>query len=71
MVQHTIAAIGIPVELMHKPHKMAVVRELDSRGFFLIKDAVEDTAKALHVTRFTVYNYLNEIRDDEVAQLTP
>ncbi|MGW1783727.1 helix-turn-helix transcriptional regulator [Streptomyces sp. NPDC002143] len=63
MIRQAVEAVGVPVSLMHKPHKLAVVRELDRRGLFVIKDAVDTTARALSVTRFTIYNYLNEIRD--------
>lgn len=54
---------GVPVELMHKRHKVEVVRQLEARGLFLLKDAVELAAQALRVTRFTIYNYLNEVHD--------
>ena len=46
---------------MRKEHKVEVVAELDRRGFFLIKQAAETAAAALGVTRFTIYNYLNEV----------
>ncbi|HWD06897.1 MAG TPA: aminotransferase class V-fold PLP-dependent enzyme [Amycolatopsis sp.] len=62
LVERAIGKAGIPVELMKKPHKAAVVRELDEAGFFLIKDAVDHLADHLDVTRYTIYNYLNEIR---------
>jgi predicted transcriptional regulator YheO len=52
---------------MQKRHKLAVVDELKQRGFFLIRDSVEFAANALQVTRFTIYNYLNELE----AGLTP
>ncbi|GAB2966363.1 aminotransferase class V-fold PLP-dependent enzyme [Amycolatopsis acidiphila] len=62
LVERAVRSTGIPVELMKKPHKAAVVRELDEAGFFLIKDAVDFLAGELKVTRYTIYNYLNEIR---------
>ncbi|HEY3709224.1 MAG TPA: aminotransferase class V-fold PLP-dependent enzyme [Amycolatopsis sp.] len=62
LVTRAIGKAGIPVELMKKRHKAAVVRELDEAGFFLIKDAVDHLAGQLDVTRYTIYNYLNEIR---------
>lgn len=54
---------GVPVELMQKKHKVEVVRRLQERGLFMLKDAVELAAKTLRVTRFTIYNYLNEIEN--------
>ncbi|GAA4529527.1 aminotransferase class V-fold PLP-dependent enzyme [Amycolatopsis samaneae] len=62
LVERAIGKAGIPVELMKKRHKAAVVRELDEAGFFLIKDAVDHLAGRLDVTRYTIYNYLNETR---------
>jgi selenocysteine lyase/cysteine desulfurase/predicted transcriptional regulator YheO len=62
LVERAIGKAGIPVELMKKQHKAAVVRELDEAGFFLIKDSVDHLAGRLEVTRYTIYNYLNEIR---------
>ncbi|MFE0023836.1 aminotransferase class V-fold PLP-dependent enzyme [Amycolatopsis sp. NPDC059021] len=62
LVERAVGKAGIPVELMKKQHKAAVVRELDEAGFFLIKDAVDHLAGQLDVTRYTIYNYLNETR---------
>lgn len=61
LIERAIADIGLPVELMRKEHKVRVVEHLRERGMFLLKDAVEMVATALSVTRFTIYNYLNEI----------
>ena len=35
---------------------------LDEAGFFLIRDSVDHVAGQLDVTRYTIYNYLSEIR---------
>jgi predicted transcriptional regulator YheO len=35
---------------------------LDEAGFFLIRDSVDHLAGVLEVTRYTIYNYLNENR---------
>lgn len=61
LVDQAIAKTGVAIDLMHKRHKLAVVRELMARGFFLIKDSIDLVAMKLNVTRFTIYNYLNEI----------
>ena len=61
LIENAIAESGVPVELMKKNHKLAVVGQLEARGLFLLKDAVEVIALALGVTRFTIYNYLNEL----------
>jgi predicted transcriptional regulator YheO len=61
MMRDSIASVGIPVELMKKPHKMEVVAELDRRGFFTLREAADLAAKRLAVSRYTIYNYLNEL----------
>lgn len=53
---------GEPGELSRE-QKIAAVRSLKKRGFFLLRDAAEKAATALGVSRFTIYNYLNEIDD--------
>ncbi|CAM3703809.1 transcriptional regulator [Occultella aeris] len=65
LVHQAVTEQGIPVELMKKEHKIAVVRALKARGMFLLRDAVEMIAATLMVTRFTIYNYLNEIEDED------
>jgi predicted transcriptional regulator YheO len=61
LLAQAIANSEIPVRLMHKAHKIAVVQDLRDRGYFMLKESVERAAKALGVTRFTIYNYLNEL----------
>lgn len=69
LAQHLLAeaidASGAPVDLMQKRHKIAVVNDLKDRGFFMRKESVEMAAQALQVTRFTIYNYLNELGNEE------
>ncbi|WP_367139103.1 aminotransferase class V-fold PLP-dependent enzyme [Saccharothrix sp. HUAS TT1] len=62
LVERAVTAVGVPVELMKKAHKSQVVRVLDEAGLFLIRDSVDYLAGVLGVTRYTIYNYLNEIR---------
>ena len=63
LMQDAVDRVGIPIDLMRKDHKLLVVELFRSHGFFLLKDSVEATANLLKVSRFTVYNYLNELDD--------
>jgi Uncharacterized protein conserved in bacteria len=65
LIHRAVTGAGVPVDLMQKRHKVAVVRDLKSRGMFLLRDAVDMIASSLNVTRFTIYNYLNEIADED------
>lgn len=51
------AAVGRPAPLMSREQKVRVVQELERRGIFLIKGAVDEVARFLGVSRYTVYNY--------------
>jgi hypothetical protein len=43
--------------------KQKAVKLLDERGAFALRRSVEDVADAFGVSRITIYNYLNAIRD--------
>jgi predicted transcriptional regulator YheO len=64
LVRQAIENVGVPIELMQKPHKLKVVRELETRGLFLLRDAVNLTAQTLAISRYSVYNYLKELQAD-------
>lgn len=70
LINQAIKTADVPLSLMKKEHKLQVVRDLKARGMFLLRDAVEMIAESLDVSRFTIYNYLNEIADEEAAGLT-
>lgn len=65
LINNAVELVDVPVELMHKRHKVAVVRDLKVRGIFLLRDGVDMVAASLNVTRFTIYNYLNQLSDEE------
>lgn len=67
LIAQAIKDTGVPTHLMRKLHKIEVVRALKANGMFLLKDAVEMIAEALEVSRFTIYNYLNEIEANEAS----
>ena len=46
-----------------RPEKQHAVRLLEERGAFEMRRSVDTVAEALGVTRFTVYNYLNRVRE--------
>ncbi len=62
IVAATLDDIGKPVAYMNKDEKVNIVKRLDDQGAFLIKGAIDYVAKVLCVSRYTIYNYLDEIR---------
>jgi len=65
LVARTIEAVGKPVAYLTKEEKVQIVDKLDNQGAFLIKGAIDYVAKVLCVSRYTIYNYLDEIRVDK------
>lgn len=61
LLSRAIAAAEVPIDLMQKRHKLGVVQDLKDRGFFILRESVERAARALGVSRFTIYNYLKEL----------
>ncbi|WP_158616060.1 transcriptional regulator [Erwinia sp. 198] len=45
-----------------KKEKTEIVRVMQDKGLFIVRGGVEKAAKALGVTRYTIYNYLDEIK---------
>ena len=63
LMREALRATGVDVSAMKKEHKKQVVAALQAKGFFMLRDAIEMVSTTLEVTRFTIYNYLNELAD--------
>lgn len=53
---------------MNKHAKVEAVRVMQERGLFIVKGGVEKAAAALGVSRFTVYNYLDQLRGNDSSE---
>jgi predicted transcriptional regulator YheO len=62
IINDTLSKYSKPVSLMQKEDKLKIVGILDERGVFLIKGAIENVANSIGVSRYSVYNYLDQIR---------
>jgi predicted transcriptional regulator YheO len=62
MLRQAVGLTGKPVPQMSKAERLRVVQILDEAGAFELRKAVPAVANYLGVTRFTIHNYLNEIR---------
>lgn len=58
----TIQKIGKVPSSMTKNDRLEIVKQLEEQGFFLIKGAIKLLASRLNLSKFTVYNYLDDIR---------
>lgn len=64
LMQKAVESTGHSLESLDKEDKVKVVRYLDEKGAFLIKKSAERVAEFLDISRFTVYNYLNETKEE-------
>lgn len=60
MMKEAVSMTGKSVGNLTKEEKVVVVHNLDGKGFFLIKKAAEKLADFLGLSRYSIYNYLNE-----------
>ena len=57
--------VGTPADGMNKHQRLEVVRFLDERGAFQVRNSAVIVANRLGVTRKTIYNYLREIKRNQ------
>jgi hypothetical protein len=63
LINSVEAELGAPLVYLDRVGKQAAIRILDERGAFAIRRSIEDVADAMGVSRITIYNYLNAIRE--------
>lgn len=64
MIDEVERELGSSLPELPRATKQQAVRLLEERGAFTMRKSVESVAKALGVSRFTVYNYLNRAQAD-------
>jgi predicted transcriptional regulator YheO len=62
LLDRTIKVMGKQPSTMNRQEKIMLVESLELQGAFMVKGSVDYVAKVLGVTKYTVYNYLKEIR---------
>jgi len=62
IIKEAIEEIGKPVSLMQKEDKLMVVKIAEEKGAFLIKSSISQIASEINVSRYTIYNYLEELK---------
>ncbi|MEW6625100.1 MAG: PAS domain-containing protein [Bacillota bacterium] len=69
IIKGVLKSVNTPVPMMEKEEKIAVVNALDEKGVFLVKGAIDHVATFLGVSRYTIYNYLEEARSKRGSPL--
>ncbi|HBR1414449.1 TPA: PAS domain-containing protein [Klebsiella pneumoniae] len=64
IISEAVAQFGKPVVYLSREEKLHAVKVMLERGLFMMKGSVTNAAKILNVSRYTIYNYLDEIKDN-------
>ena len=62
VIERTVKADGRPVLRLSKEDKVRIVGFLDEQNVFRFKGAINMVAERLKVSKYTIYNYLEEAR---------
>ncbi|NEU31989.1 transcriptional regulator [bacterium LRH843] len=65
LIQESNSHVGKPVAMMSKQDKMKGILFLDEKGAFLIKKAGDRIASFFDISKYTLYNYLEEARSSK------
>ena len=64
LIDQAVGDFGKTAAAMKREDRKEVVGRLEKSGVFMIKGAVQYLAKLLGTSRYTIYSYLKEIRED-------
>lgn len=60
LINESIKYVGTPVAMMSREQKIKGIRYLNDRGAFKIKNSNVTVSKYYDVSRYTIYNYIND-----------
>ena len=60
LIEQAVAKVGMPVAMMNKDDKVAVVQYLDHAGAFLITKSGDKVSSYLGISKFTLYSYMGK-----------
>lgn len=63
LIEKSIHHVGVPVSSMTREDKMKGLQYLDDHGAFLIKKSSDHIARVYEISRFSLYNYLDAVRN--------
>ena len=62
IIDKAIKRIGKPISILNKEDKLKIISLITNDDGFLIKGAIDQVANELQVSRYTIYNYLEELK---------
>ena len=67
LVQDAVHGTGKNIADLRRNDKIAIIAHLESKGAFLIRYSVDRIAESLNISKYTIYNYLAEIKQSSTA----
>lgn len=64
LFENAIEKIGKPLAFMRKPERVQMIRYLNEKGAFSIHKGIPSVAEKMNISRYTIYNYLREIKGE-------
>ena len=55
--------LGAELAALDRVQKQVAIRRLDEKGAFLLRKSIDEVADLMGVSRITIYNYLNTVRE--------
>ncbi len=62
LINEAIRTTGKESDAMDREDRIRVIYLLESKGAFLIRYSIDRVAESLNISKFTVYNYLEEVK---------
>jgi predicted transcriptional regulator YheO len=62
LMQEAIRSTGKNISELTREDKIAVISYLETKGAFLIRYSVNQVAELLNLSKYTIYNYLEELK---------
>lgn len=67
ILEETVRGMGKQPSRMDKDERLEFIRRLNRRDVFVFKGAVNHVARLFGVSRYTIYNYLKEVREIDIS----
>ena len=67
LIEQSVQLVGTPVTLMTKDDKVRAIRYLNDTGAFLITKSGPKVCKYFGISKYTLYNYLDEAKSASAA----
>jgi predicted transcriptional regulator YheO len=70
LIRDAIYSTGKDISQLTRDEKIAVISYLESKGAFLVRYSMDRIAELLNLSKYTIYNYLEEIKARQAKRET-